>query len=100
MYLSDCSFSRAVQGDKIVFSLSKGAILGVGVLASKMMVPGAWIWKDEIVDGEPSVGAVSPVTVTATGRTKVYIHDVLYVLGLDLPVIISYSLSLCHSSVR
>jgi hypothetical protein len=39
--------------------------MGAGVLASKMLQPGAAAWKDEIVDGQPSVGAVSPITATA-----------------------------------
>jgi hypothetical protein len=60
------------QEQQRVIQLGEGTILGIGVLTSKVMVPGAWIWKDELVDGEPSVGAVSPVTVTATDdRVKV-----------------------------
>ena len=48
----------------------EGTILGAGILLSKMHQgePGAWLWKDEIVNGEPSVGAVSPVTIRAASR--------------------------------
>jgi hypothetical protein len=46
----------------------EGTLLGTGILASKFQAPGAWVWKDEIVDGAPVLGAVSPITIVAASR--------------------------------
>jgi hypothetical protein len=51
--------------------LGEGTILGAGVFASMMVIGGAWPWKDTLIDGAPSVGAVSPITVAAAERVKV-----------------------------
>ena len=67
------------------FDITDGAILGTGVLASKMLLSDSWPWKDELVDGVPSVGAVSPVTIT--------------VLSDNVKVSGSLSLSLLHGLI-
>jgi hypothetical protein len=45
-----------------------GTLLGVGVMASKQRAPGAWDWKDELVNGEPRVGAIYPTNIIAASR--------------------------------
>jgi hypothetical protein len=64
--MTDSVAARFSKKNTIRFG--EGTLLGVGVIASKFKAPGAWPWKDEIIDGVPSVGAVSPITVVASSK--------------------------------
>jgi hypothetical protein len=52
--------------------LGPGCLIGTGVISSKCLAEGAWEWKDEIVSGQPSVGAVTPASaIVASDIVKV-----------------------------